>query len=330
VSRNRAGRELRAGLGLLAVLWLLALAAPLLAGSRPLLQRSGGRTYLPAVARLPLLGWLPGREAPPPRPGDLVVMPPVPHDPLRVDLRRSLQPPSPGHPLGTDSLGRDVAARLLHGARTSLVVGGAGTGGALALGLLLGGLAGFYGGGTDRLVSALVDVALCFPSLVLAMALVAVTDARGPWALVLVLALTRWGRIARYARGEVLRMRTGDLIGAARAAGAGDLRILVGHLLPNALAPVLMTAAFSAAGAVLLEGALGFLGLGIAPPQPSWGASLADGWAAGGRAWWLSLFPGAGMFLALAAYGLVGEGFLDRLDPRREAARAVPARATAV
>jgi peptide/nickel transport system permease protein len=252
-------------------------------------------------------------------------------DPLATDVTRTLQPPGGDHLLGTDSLGRDLASRLLHGARVSLLVGGAGTLGALLLGLTVGGLAGFYGGGIDRGLSVLIDVALSFPSLILAMALVVFTGARGPWALVLVVALTRWGRIARYARAEFFRLRGTELVAAARAAGAGDLRILRDHLLPNALAPVLVTAAFSAAGAVLLEAALGFLGVGVALPQPSWGTSLAEGWAAGGSAWWLSVFPGMGIFLALAAYGLTGEGLLDRLDPRREAARAggAPARSAA-
>jgi peptide/nickel transport system permease protein len=326
------GAGVGAGLALLAALWGVALAAPLLAGERPLLQRTAGRTYFPALAGLPGVGALVRTAAPAPGAGDLVILPPLPHDPAATDLSRSRRPPGAGHPLGTDDLGRDLAARLVHGARTSLFVGGAGTVGALGIGLLLGALAGYRGGRVDQALSAVIDVALCFPSLVLAMAAVAVTGARGPWALAAVLALTRWGRIARYARGEFARLRGSNLAGAARAAGASDLRVLGAHLLPNALAPVLVTAAFSAAGAVLLEGALGFLGLGVAPPRPSWGGSLADGWAAGGRAWWLTVFPGLAIFLVLAGYGLLGEGLLDRLDPRREAARSggTPARSNAL
>jgi len=326
------GREVRAGLLLLGLLWAVALGAPLLAGDRPLVQRTGGRTYFPALRGLPVVGRLFAATPPPVERGDLALLPPVPFGPTRVDLSQSLVPPGRRHLLGTDELGRDVASRLIHGARLSLYVGAAGTLLALLVGLGLGGLAGFYGGRTDRLVSALIDVALCFPSLLLALALVAVTGARGVWTLAAVVAATRWARIARYARGEFLRLRDTQLVGAARASGASDLRILGNHVLPNALAPVLVTAAFSAAGAVMLEAALGFLGLGLAPPTPSWGGILADARITGASAWWLSVFPGLMIFAALSAYSLLGEGLLDRLDPRREAAGAggTPARSTAV
>lgn len=319
-------RSFRAGCALLSLLWLLALAAPLLANHRPLLQYSQGVLYFPALVDLPLLGRLVEPHPPTPLPGDLVVRTLLPYDPLGPDLSAHLQAPSAGHFLGTDGLGRDVAARLLHGARISLFVGAGGTLAALALGLLLGALAGHYGGVTDGIISLVVDVALCFPSLLLALALVSLTSSRGPWALVLVLAATRWARIARYTRGEFLRLRRGDLVRAARAAGAGEGRILARHLLPNALAPVLVTAAFSAAGAILLEASLGFLGLGVAPPLPSWGSMLADA-RSGAGAWWLVVFPGLTVFAALAAYGLIGEGLLHRLDPRRRSSSAARAHA---
>jgi len=314
-------RSFRAGCALLSLLWLLALAAPLLANHRPLLQHSGGVLYFPALVDLPLLGRLVEPHPPAPLPGDLVVRALLPYDPLGPDLSAHLQPPGVAHPLGTDGLGRDVAARLLHGAQVSLFVGAGGTLAALALGLFLGALAGHYGGVTDGIISTVVDIALCFPSLLLALALVSLTSAHGPWALMLVLAATRWARIARYARGEFLRLRRGDLVSAARAAGAGEGRILARHLLPNALAPVLVTAAFSAAGAILLEASLGFLGLGVQLPLPSWGSMLAAA-RGGAGAWWLVVFPGLTVFMALAAYGLIGEGLLQRLDPRRRSAGA--------
>ena len=329
---RRSSAGLMAGLLLLGSLWAAAFAAPLVAGDRPLLQRTAGRIYVPVLSDLPLIGGWFGGPAPDPAPGDLVLRPPLPYGPNQTDLSRTLRSPEIAHPLGTDALGRDVASRLLHGARFSLYVGGAGTLAALVLGLALGGAAGFRGGRVDEAISALIDVALSFPSLLLALTIVAVTDARGAWALIVVLGLTRWGRIARYSRAEFLRLRHSEIAGSARAAGAGELRVILGHLLPNALAPVLVTAAFSAAGAVLLEAALGFLGLGAPPSTPSWGAALADARVTGGRAWWLAVFPGAMIFLALLGYGLVGEGLLDRLDPRREAARSdgAPARSTAV
>ncbi len=319
-------RSFHAGCVLLVSLWLLALAAPLLANHRPLLQRSNGVLYFPALADLPLLGRLVEPHPPAPLPGDLVVRALLPYDPLAPDLLVPLQAPGAGHPLGTDRMGRDVAARLLHGAQVSLFVGAGGTLAALALGLLLGALAGHYGGITDGIISTAVDVALCFPSLLLALALLSLTPSRGPWALVLVLAATRWARIARYTRGEFLRLRRGDLVSAARAGGAGEGRVLAHHLLPNALAPVLVTAAFSAAGAILLEASLGFLGLGVQPPLPSWGSMLAGARGEAGG-WWLVVFPGLTVFAALAAYGLIGEGLLDRMDPRRRGGSAARSQA---
>jgi peptide/nickel transport system permease protein len=314
------------------LLWLLALAAPLVATDLPLVQRTGGKLYFPATANLPLVGRLVDPHPPAPRPGDMLVRAPLPYHPTAVDLSSHLEPPGAGHLLGTDGLGRDVATRLLHGGRSSLFIGAGGTLAALAVGLALGALAGYYGGRVDSLVSAVVDVALCFPSLLLALALVSLTSARGPWALAAILAATRWARIARYARGEFQRLRGTGLVAAARAGGAGDARILARHLLPNALAPILVTAAFSAAGAILLEASLSFLGLGVRLPAPSWGGMLAEARAAGGGAWWMVIFPGLAVFAALAAYSLIGEGLLDRLDPKREAARAggAPARSNAV
>lgn len=323
-SGNR--RSFHAGCVLLVLLWLLALAAPLLANHRPLLQRSNGVLYFPALADLPLLGRLVEPHPPAPQPGDLVVRALLPYDPLAPDLSVHLRAPGAGHPLGTDGLGRDVAARLLHGARVSLFVGAGGTLAALALGLLLGALAGYCGGVTDGIISIAVDVALCFPSLLLALALLSLTSWRGPWALVLVLAATRWARIARYTRGEFLRLRRSDLVSAARAGGAGEGRVVARHLLPNALAPVLVTAAFSAAGAILLEASLGFLGMGVQPPRPSWGGMLAAAWDGAGE-WWLVVFPGLTVFAALAAYGLIGEGLLDRMDPRRRGGSAARSQA---
>ncbi len=316
-STSRGLSGFTAGWTMLAGLWLLALAAPLVANERPLLQRVDGRLYFPARAALPLVGnWV---EPHPPKPGqgDLVVYPLLPYSPGTPDLNAHLQPPGPDHLLGTDVLGRDLAARLIHGARSSLLIGAAGTLAALGVGLLLGALAGYFGGRLDWTVSGLVDVALCFPSLLLALALISLTSARGPWALVLVLAATRWARIARFARGEFRRLRQTEMVTAARAGGAGEGRILATHLLPNALAPVLVTASFSAAGAALLEASLGFLGLGVAPPGLSWGTLLATAREHAGTAWWLAVFPGLTVFLTIAGYGLLAEGLLDRLDPRR-------------
>jgi peptide/nickel transport system permease protein len=212
-------------------------------------------------------------------------------------------------------------ARLAYGARASLIVGLLATLLALALGVPLGAWAGYRGGSADAVVSFLADVTLAFPALLLALAIVSVSGARGILPLAAVLALSRWARIARLARAEFRRLRGRAAAEAARAAGARDLRIVSRHLLPEALAPILVGAAFAAAAAVLVEASLGFLGLGVAPPQTSWGSLLADARIAGPRAWWLAVFPGVAIFAALLGYTLIAEGILARLDPHRQAAR---------
>jgi ABC-type dipeptide/oligopeptide/nickel transport system permease subunit len=252
--------------------------------------------------------------------GLALLAPLLPQAPAAVDLATGLTAPSPRHWLGTDPLGRDLLARLAHGARASLVVGLLATLLALAFGVPLGAWAGYRGGPADAVVSFLADVTLAFPALLLALAVVSVSGARGILPLAVVLALSRWARIARLARGEFRRLRGREAAEAARAAGARELRILSRHLLPEALAPILVGAAFAAAAAVLVEASLGFLGLGVAPPQTSWGSLLADARIAGPQAWWLALFPGLAIFAALLGYTLLAEGILEQLDPRRAAA----------
>jgi len=252
--------------------------------------------------------------------GLALLAPLLPQAPAAVDLATGLTAPSSHHWLGTDALGRDLFARLAHGARASLIVGLLATLLALALGVPLGAWAGYRGGSADAVVSFLADVTLAFPALLLALALVAVSGARGILPLAVVLALSRWARIARLARGEFRQLRGRESAQAARAVGARDLRIVSRHLLPEALAPILVGAAFAAAAAVLLEASLGFLGLGVAPPQTSWGSLLAEARIAGPRAWWLAFFPGLAIFAALFGYTLIAEGILERLDPRRHTA----------
>jgi ABC-type dipeptide/oligopeptide/nickel transport system permease subunit len=252
--------------------------------------------------------------------GLALLAPLLPQAPAAVDLATGLTAPSPRHWLGTDPLGRDLLARLAHGARASLVVGLLATLLALAFGVPLGAWAGYRGGPVDAVVSFLADVTLAFPALLLALAVVSVSGARGILPLAVVLALSRWARIARLARGEFRRLRGREAAEAARAAGARELRIVSRHLLPEALAPILVGAAFAAAAAVLVEASLGFLGLGVAPPQTSWGSLLADARIAGPQAWWLALFPGLAIFAALLGYTLLAEGILEQLDPRRAAA----------
>jgi peptide/nickel transport system permease protein len=245
----------------------------------------------------------------------------LPQDPQRIELGRRLEAPSGEHWLGTDALGRDVAARVVHGSRVSLGVGLLAAALALAVGLPLGAIAGYRGGWLDAAVSRVMETLLCFPSLLLVLALIATAPAwlRGlPDAVRIasVLGLTGWIPVARYLRGEFLRLRGSEMVLAARAGGSGHLRIAVRHLLPSSLAPVLVTSAFSVGAAVGLEAALSFLGLGVRPPVATWGGLLAEAREHVDRAWWLAAFPGLALFLAILGCNLVAEGMRDLLDPR--------------
>lgn len=242
---------------------------------------------------------------------------PIPFGPNDVDVANRLHPPDAQHRFGTDELGRDVLARMLHGARVSLTVGLLATMMALVVGCFFGAIAGYYGGVADWLVSRLIEVVLCFPLLFLALAIVAFF---GPsiWTIMIALGLTTWTSEARYVRGEFLRIREMDFAYAARASGARDARIIFRHLLPNALAPVLVSASFGVAYAILTESALSFLGLGVPLPTATWGSILASAKQFIEYAWWLVVFPGVAIFLTVAAFNIIGDRFRDALDPRSD------------
>ncbi|MDR0882559.1 MAG: ABC transporter permease [Candidatus Adiutrix sp.] len=239
----------------------------------------------------------------------------APHDPDQPDLPHRLQPPGQEHLLGTDSLGRDVLSRLIWGGQVSLKVGFVAVGLATAIGLMLGATAGYYGGWVDSLVMRFCDLMLCFPSMFLILAVIAILEP-SLWNVMVVIGLTGWMGVARLVRAEFISLKNRDFTLAARALGASDLRIILRHILPNALAPVLVTATLGVAGAILTESALSFLGLGVQPPTATWGAMLADGQGHLSRAWWLSFYPGLAILLTVLSYNLMGEGLRDALDPR--------------
>jgi peptide/nickel transport system permease protein len=239
----------------------------------------------------------------------------VPYDPTAIDLNRILEAPSPAHWLGTDAIGRDVLSRMVYGARVSLLVGFVAVGIATALGVLLGAVAGFYGRWADAAVMRLVDVMLAFPAFFLILAVIAFLEP-SIINIMIVIGLTSWMAIARLVRAEFLRLKTLDYIAAARLAGVRDGPLIFRHLLPNALAPVLVSATLGVAGAVLVESGLSFLGIGVQPPTPSWGNILLEGKANIEIAWWLNLFPGLAILLAVLGFNLLGEGLRDILDPR--------------
>jgi ABC-type dipeptide/oligopeptide/nickel transport system permease subunit len=239
------------------------------------------------------------------------------HDPFGIDLINSLEPPSPQHWFGTDIQGRDVWARLVYGARVSLSVGIVSQGIALSLGIFLGLLAGYYGRWVDELVMRLADVTLAFPTLLLLIALVAALQP-SLTVVFITIGVVGWAGMARLVRGQVLVVREQEFVQAERALGAGDARILIKHILPSVVAPVVIAGTLGVAGAIMAESSLSFLGLGVQPPTPSWGSMIADGRDLYQlrHAPWTSVFPGLAIGAAVLGFNLLGDALRDALDPR--------------
>ncbi len=311
--RFRRSRVANAALAYGCFITLCALFAPLLANSKPLLVRTPDGLRCPAMRDL--VSEQQGVEEK--VEGHVLLRPPVAHSPNEIDLMRRLEPPSAEHHFGTDDVGRDVLTRLIHGARVSLTVGFLAAVIALLVGAVLGAIAGFYGGALDWLVSRVIEIVLCFPFLFLVVAIVGLFRP-SMYTIVIALGITTWTDAARYVRGEILRIRELDYAQAARAIGARDLRIIFRHLLPNALAPALVSANFSVAAAILTESALSFLGIGVPLPAPSWGGILSLAEQHIDYAWWLVLFPGVAIFSTVAAFNVVGDRLREALDPRSE------------
>jgi len=240
----------------------------------------------------------------------------APQDPAHIYLPTRLSRPSSAHWCGTDELGRDILSRLIYGSRISMLVGSCVVAVSLAVGLIVGSLAGYYGGRFDRFVNIVVmNAFLSFPGILLAIAFVAF---RGPgiFNLVLALSLGGWVGYARLVRAQVLAAREREFVEAARALGASDLRVIVRHILPNIIQPVIVQAAIGMAGAILAEATMSFLGLGVPPPTASWGAMLNDGRAHLFDSPHLVIFPALAVMLAVLSFNFIGDGLRDFLDPR--------------
>jgi peptide/nickel transport system permease protein len=239
----------------------------------------------------------------------------APYPPDEIDTSRILEPPSSEHLLGTDILGRDVLSRIIHGAGVSLSVGFVAVGISSLIGVILGALSGYYGGVIDRVIMRFVDIMLCFPSFFLILTVIAFV---GPsiWNIMVVIGVTSWMGVTRLVRAEFLSIKERDYVLAAISQGAGDMRIIFLHILPNAMAPVLVSATLGVAAAVLVESGLSFLGIGVQPPHPSWGNMLTEGKDNIEIAWWLSAYPGFAILVTVMGYNLLGEGIRDSLDPR--------------
>ncbi len=240
----------------------------------------------------------------------------APYNPDTIDIKNILVGPSFSHILGTDDLGRDVLSRMLWGGRISLEVGFIAVGIATIIGVILGAIAGYYGGWVDSSIMRAVDIMLSIPTIFLVLAVIAILEPNIVNIMV-VIGLTSWMEPARLIRAEFISLKEREFVIAAHALGAKDARIIVKHVLPNGLSPILVSATMGIGGAILIESALSFLGLGVQPPTPSWGSLLSSGKDNIEIAWWLSLFPGLAILVTVLGYNLLGEGIRDALDPRQ-------------
>jgi peptide/nickel transport system permease protein len=258
----------------------------------------------------------------------LAVFAPVlsPRDPNRPDIKQILAEPSRSHPLGTDQLGRDVLSRMLFGSRVSLAVGFVSVGIATAIGVVLGSIAGYRGGLVDASVMRLVDLMLVFPRFFLLLAVLAFLKP-SIWTIMAVIGLTGWMGVTRLVRAEFLALKEREFVLWSHAIGASGFRVIWRHILPNAMAPVLVAMTLGIPAAILTESGLSFLGLGVQPPYATWGNILNEGKDTIEIGWWLSVYPGVAILLTVLSYNLLGEGIRDALDPRlRQSGRRFAAR----
>jgi peptide/nickel transport system permease protein len=320
-----ARRDAIASLRLIVLLAALALGADFLANEKPYYVELEGRSYAPIL--LDYAVWLGLSQWPEPlravdwqkvaERADSAWLPPIPWSPTRVDLGGEVfARPSARHWLGTDGLGRDVAAGLLHGTRISLTIGLVVVGIQALIGIVLGALAGYYGGAVDIGISRFIEMMLGVPVFFLIITVAAIFPP-SLYLVMTILGLTGWMDIARYMRSEFLRVRGQPFVESARSLGSSDARVMLRHILPNALAPVLVSMSFGVAGAILAESGLSFLGIGVPAHLVTWGSILAEA-RQNTFAWWLAVFPGAAIFLTVTAYNLVGAGLRDARDPRLE------------
>lgn len=305
------------GLVIVLVFVFVAVFAPLLANDRPLLARVDGSWISPVLMSRNslrvrgLTSWDSPRV-------EYRMMPPIPYGPNQSDFSQAGSPPYPpgsSHWMGTDDRGRDVLARMVWGARISLSVGFVAVGIAIVIGIILGALAGYSGGVVDIIISRFIEIMLNIPTFFLIITIIAFLPP-SIYNIMVVLGLTGWTGVARIVRAEFLKLREQDFVTAAVALGASHARVMFRHILPNALAPVMVLAAFGISGAVLTESGLSYLGFGVPPPTSSWGDILSQAQHYISYAWWLATFPGLAIFLTVTGYNLVGQGLRDATDPR--------------
>ncbi len=325
-------------LAFVSFLCLVAIFSPAIVGTKPIICKYKGHIYFPCLGYF-VRSWenpvfvndrfrnIYSTSLKPKDPDSWAIWPLVYQDPYRR-VRGDEWPGQPGNPLsvqgepsrlnwfGTDQQGFDVFAQMVHGTQIALSVGFVSMTIAAAIGITFGALAGYLGGWVDMLISRLIEVVMCIPTLVLILAIVAMLDHVSNYHLMAIVGITSWTGIARLTRAEFMRLKELEFVSAARAMGAGRLRIMFRHLLRNALAPVLVPITFGIADAILIESGLSYLGFGASPPNPSWGTLLHSGRLAIQQMWWLILFPGLAIFITVLAYNLIGEGLQEATDPR--------------
>lgn len=311
---NRLKKRRLAMTGLWVVLFLFCVAvfAPLIANNKPYLYISESKIYFPIMFDYPELRYKDLRND---NMKGFKLFPPVRYTPSEYDLDSIVLSPSAKHFLGTDEQGRDLAARMIHGTRVSIFIGFIAVSIYVTIGVFLGALAGYYGGWVDIGISRIIEIIMCFPTLFLILTILAMW---GPSlvSVMVVIGITGWTGIARIVRGEFMKLREMDYVISSRALGAKDLWIIFRHILPNSMAPVLVSATFGIASTILIESSLSFLGFGVQPPTPSWGDILSQSRDFMDFAWWLTLIPGCAIFITITAYNLFGEGLQDAMDPK--------------
>ncbi|MFH1744331.1 MAG: ABC transporter permease [bacterium] len=327
---ERFRRNPRGIAGLVIVLLLVSTAffSPVIANRQPILCKYQGSWYFPGIVdvihQIPLTNYI-FKKSPPFSMAtfnakrslskeDSAIWPLIPYGP-RETSAHTFQPPSRSHFLGTDQNGRDSAARIVHGTIVSIQVGIVSMGIATLIGIYLGALAGFFGGWVDLLISRVIEIVQCFPTFFLILAILAWLEPSIVNVMV-VIGLTSWTSIARYTRGEFIRLQAEEYVLASRALGCGSVRIMFRHLLPNAVAPVLVTITFGIASAILAEAGLSWLGFGVQQPNPSWGNILRDAYDHLRSAPHLVYPPCVAIFIAVLCYNLVGDALRDAIDPR--------------
>ncbi|MBC8145232.1 MAG: ABC transporter permease [bacterium] len=303
------------------VMFAVALFADFLANDRPIVCSYKGTVYVPVMQEYLMMVGLSDYPAELMNADwklleyDWSVFPPVPYSSTGTDLINSFAAPFTGdHFLGTDQIGRDILSGLIHGARISLSIGLVAMAIEIIIGVTLGALAGYFGGLVDIVISRLIELFLNFPTFFLILTIVAFLGANIFYVMIII-GLTGWMGVARLVRGEVLRVRNNEFVPAAISLGFGSLRVIFRHVLPNSLAPVLVSVAFGVAGAILIESTLSFLGVGVPLETVTWGSALNASRGAP-SAWWLAVFPGLLIFLTVVSYNLIGDGLRDATDPR--------------